>query len=58
MRQHNETGGGQDVWHFHVHVFPRHVDDRLYERNAETRRTSPEERAPFAKRLREALNPR
>jgi len=58
MRQHNEPGSGQDVWHFHVHVFPRHVDDRLYERNAETRRTSPEERAPLAKRLREALQPR
>jgi HIT domain len=55
MRQHNEPGGGQDVWHFHVHVFPRRVDDRLYERNAETRRTSPEERAPFARRLRDAL---
>src|SRR5262245_10184628 len=21
-RQHNEPVGGQDVWHFHVHVFP------------------------------------
>jgi histidine triad (HIT) family protein len=55
-RQHNEPGGGQDVWHFHVHVFPRHVDDRLYERNAETRLTSPEERAPYAERLRAALH--
>ena len=55
MRRHNEPGGGQDVWHFHVHLFPRHVDDRLYERNAATRRTSAEERAPFARRLREAL---
>ena len=55
MRQHNEPGGGQDVWHFHVHVFPRRVDDRLYETNADTRRTSAEERAPFAKRLRETL---
>jgi histidine triad (HIT) family protein len=29
-RQHNEPGGGQDVWHAHVHVFPRWHDDGLY----------------------------
>src|SRR2546429_5478506 len=22
-RQHNEPAGGQDVWHYHLHVFPR-----------------------------------
>lgn len=27
-RQHNEPAGNQDVWHLHVHVFPRwHGDD-------------------------------
>jgi histidine triad (HIT) family protein len=57
MRQHNEPGGGQDVWHFHVHVFPRRVDDHLYERDAEARFTSAEERAPYAERLRAALRP-
>lgn len=29
-RQHNEPAGNQDVWHYHVHVFPRFQDDRLY----------------------------
>lgn len=29
-RQHNEPGGDQDVWHYHVHVFPRFVGDQLY----------------------------
>jgi histidine triad (HIT) family protein len=29
-RQHNEPGGNQDVWHFHVHVFPRYEGDGLY----------------------------
>ena len=58
MRQHNEPGGGQDVWHFHVHVFPRHTHDRLYERTSETSLTSPDERAPYAARLRSALNAR
>lgn len=29
-RQHNEPSGNQDVWHYHVHVFPRYEDDGLY----------------------------
>lgn len=29
-RQHNEPAGNQDVWHYHVHVFPRYADDGLY----------------------------
>lgn len=29
-RQHNEPHGGQDVWHYHVHVFPRYENDGLY----------------------------
>ncbi len=49
-RQHNEPAGDQDVWHYHLHVFPRYTDDRLYlERGA---RATPEERKPFAGKLR------
>jgi len=55
MRQHNEPGGGQDVWHFHVHVFPRSTDDALYERNGEARWASNSERASLARRVRAAL---
>jgi histidine triad (HIT) family protein len=29
-RQHNEPAGYQDVWHFHIHVFPRYHNDNLY----------------------------
>jgi histidine triad (HIT) family protein len=54
-RQHNEPAGGQDVFHLHVHVFPRSGDDRLYERHLETRWPDAAERAPYAERLREAL---
>jgi histidine triad (HIT) family protein len=54
-RQHNEPAGGQDVWHFHMHIFPRYTNDRLYEGNAKNRFTSPEERAPYARKLREYL---
>lgn len=30
VRQHNEPAGNQHVWHYHLHVFPRHSDDMLY----------------------------
>ena len=29
-RQHNEPAGSQDVWHYHLHVFPRYAGDHLY----------------------------
>ncbi len=29
-RQHNEPAGNQDVWHLHIHVFPRFEGDNLY----------------------------
>jgi histidine triad (HIT) family protein len=54
-RQHNEPGGQQDVWHFHVHVFPRSDGDRLYQRTDEGWWAPAGERAPFAARLRTAL---
>ncbi len=52
VRQHNEPAGDQDVWHYHLHVFPRYVDDQLYLLNNEKRLTSPEERKPYAEKLR------
>lgn len=29
-RQHNGPAGDQDVWHFHLHVFPRFCGDGLH----------------------------
>lgn len=29
-RQHNGPAGNQDVWHYHLHVFPRYPNDGLY----------------------------
>lgn len=29
-RQHNGPAGDQDVWHYHLHVFPRYPNDRLH----------------------------
>jgi histidine triad (HIT) family protein len=50
-RQHNEPAGNQDVWHFHLHVFPRYHGDQLYERTREWRLLSPDERRPYAEKL-------
>ena len=53
FRQHNEPAGYQEVWHYHLHVFPRYDGDELY--RSRKRNTSPEERAPYAEKLRAAL---
>jgi histidine triad (HIT) family protein len=29
-RQHNGPAGNQDVWHYHLHVFPRYANDGLH----------------------------
>jgi len=52
-RQHNEPAGYQDVWHYHVHVFPRHAGDNLYA--GHRARYAPEERLHHAGLLRECL---
>lgn len=55
FRQHNEPAGYQEVWHYHLHVFPRHHGDDLYVRSLERRFVDPAERAPYAEKLRAAL---
>jgi histidine triad (HIT) family protein len=55
LRQHNEPAGNQDVWHFHLHVFPRWEGDRLYQRTDEAREVDAEERRMYAAQLREVL---
>lgn len=49
-RQHNEPNGGQDVWHYHLHVFPRYKGDNLYKTDREL--SKPEDRVEFAERIR------
>jgi histidine triad (HIT) family protein len=52
-RQHNEPAGYQEVWHYHLHVFPRYAADDLY--GSAWRDTTPEERLPYARLVKEAL---
>ena len=48
-RQHNEPSGNQDVWHYHLHVFPRYKNDNLYLTDREL--SKPEERIEYANSL-------
>ena len=49
-RQHNEPAGDQDVWHYHLHVFPRYAGDNLY--TSQYAEMPAKERARYANRLR------
>ncbi len=53
IAQNNEPDGNQDVWHYHVHVFPRYAGDDLF--RSRFRLTTATERAPYAEKLRAAL---
>ena len=48
-RQHNEHAGNQDVWHYHLHVFPRYEKDDLY--TSERQLLPPDERIAYAEKL-------
>jgi histidine triad (HIT) family protein len=52
-RQHNGPAGDQDVWHFHLHVFPRFPNDGLHA--GKKALYTAEERQNIADRLRAAL---
>lgn len=55
-RQHNEPAGDQDLWHFHVHVYPRYEGDDLYLNHDNRGFVDAETRAPYAKKLRAYLD--
>lgn len=54
-RQHNEPAGYQEVWHYHLHLFPRWIDDRLYELTRQRSLAPPDERLERAAMLRQSL---
>ena len=56
IRQHNEPAGNQDVWHLHVHVFPRYPNDGLYGSHGAW--AERDVMAEYAERLREAYGRR
>jgi histidine triad (HIT) family protein len=56
IRQNNEPAGGQDVWHYHLHVYPRYMGDNFP--RVEVSVTPEEKRAGYARRLRAQLENR
>ena len=52
-RQHNEPSGNQDVWHYHLHVFPRYAGDGLY--SAAKARYDEDERIRFTEQFRSTV---
>jgi len=56
-RQHNEPAGSQDVWHYHLHVTPRHLGDAFYSRIPQKQFMPAADRAAHAERLRAHLSP-
>jgi histidine triad (HIT) family protein len=50
-KQHNEPAGNQDVFHFHLHVFPRYTEDNLYLNHKDTYWPSQEEKQPYVDKL-------
>ena len=50
-RQHNEPAGNQDVFHFHLHVFPRYQGDDFYLNYKNTYWPSQEEKQPYVGKL-------
>lgn len=53
-RQHNEPPGNQDVWHYHLHVFPRYQNDELYQNQSNLMEAA--ERLIYARQLKNHLS--
>jgi histidine triad (HIT) family protein len=51
IRQHNEPDGNQDVFHYHMHVFPRYKDDNLYISHNDSYWVTSEDKKPYAEKL-------
>ncbi|MCX9157689.1 HIT family protein [Niveibacterium sp. 24ML] len=54
LRQNNEPAGGQDVWHWHMHVIPRYAGDQYFQ--TPMRMMPLAERAALAARIRAAMD--
>lgn len=52
LRQHNEPAGGQDVFHYHMHVIPRYYEDNLYLNDKEFAWVDQKDRLPYAEKMR------
>ncbi len=53
--QNNEPASGQHAFHYHLHLFPRYTNDEIHTHMTSKRETTPEERLPYAQRIKKAL---
>lgn len=51
LQQHNEPAGGQHAYHFHLHIFPRYLNDDFFEQVKKKIKTTSDERLPFINTL-------
>jgi histidine triad (HIT) family protein len=51
--QNNGPDAGQHAFHYHLHIFPRHKDDKMYDHMMKKRETTPEERLPYAEKIKQ-----
>lgn len=53
--QNNEPVGNQHAFHYHLHIFPRYTDDNLHANMLDKKSTTPEERLPYADKVKKSL---
>lgn len=53
LRQNNEPAGDQHAFHFHLHIFPRYLNDQFNQ--AEKYQSTPEERQKYQVKLQKHL---
>lgn len=56
--QNNEPVGNQHAFHYHLHIFPRYEDDKLFKNMLDKKNTTPEERKPYAEKIKSSLRTR
>lgn len=56
LTQHNEPAGYQNVWHYHLHIFPRWTNDELYKHDEKKPLIDPQLRKVYATSLKKYLH--
>lgn len=53
--QNNEPASGQHAFHYHLHIFPRFINDHFTENVSKVRVSQPEERKPYSSAMKAYL---
>ncbi|MFZ2206670.1 MAG: HIT domain-containing protein [Microgenomates group bacterium] len=51
IQQNNEPAGGQHAFHYHLHIFPRYINDSFYQNIKNKMNTTSEERSKYVKKI-------